>query len=105
VFIVGALSMSGASLSARKAREALSGPASDPNLPAKASQEKQRAAGLTGLASYADDKSSLRFALWLGLLGWALQGLVEFGLYIPALAWPAFTFLGLLLSSADSNRR
>lgn len=38
-----------------------------------------------------------RFALWLGTLGWALQGLFEFGLYLPALAWPAFTFLGLLL--------
>ncbi len=37
------------------------------------------------------------FAIWLGLLGWALQSLFEFGLYIPALSWPAFTFLGLLL--------
>jgi O-antigen ligase len=35
--------------------------------------------------------------LWLGALGWALQSLLEFGLYIPALAWPAFTFMGLLL--------
>lgn len=35
--------------------------------------------------------------IWLGTLGWALQSLLEFGLYIPALAWPAFTFLGLLL--------
>jgi O-antigen ligase len=39
----------------------------------------------------------LPFAVWLGVLGWALQGLFEFGLYIPALAWPAFAFLGLLL--------
>ena len=37
------------------------------------------------------------FAVWLGVLGWSLQGLFEFGLYIPALAWPAFTFLGWLL--------
>ena len=37
------------------------------------------------------------FAVWLGLLGWALQGFVEFGLYLPALAWPAFTLLGWLL--------
>lgn len=37
--------------------------------------------------------------LWLGLLGWALQGLIEFPLYMPALAWPAFTFFGLLLGS------
>ena len=36
------------------------------------------------------------FAVWLGVLGWSLQSLVEFGLYIPALAWPAFTFLGWL---------
>ena len=37
------------------------------------------------------------FAVWLGVLGWALQGFFEFGLYIPALAWPAFTLLGWLL--------
>jgi O-antigen ligase len=37
------------------------------------------------------------FAVWLGVLGWALQGFVEFSLYIPALAWPAFTLLGWLL--------
>ena len=36
--------------------------------------------------------------VWLGLLGWALQGLMEFGLYIPALAWPAFFFMGWLWS-------
>jgi len=39
----------------------------------------------------------VRFATWLGVLGWGLQGLVEFGLYVPALAWPAFAFMGLLL--------
>jgi hypothetical protein len=39
----------------------------------------------------------LRFAVWLGVLGWSLQSLFEFGLYIPALAWPAFAFLGWLL--------
>jgi O-antigen ligase len=37
------------------------------------------------------------FWVWLGVLGWALQGFVEFGLYIPALAWPAFGLLGWLL--------
>jgi O-antigen ligase len=37
------------------------------------------------------------FSVWLGVLGWSLQSIVEFGLYIPALAWPAFTFLGWLL--------
>jgi hypothetical protein len=39
----------------------------------------------------------VEFALWLGVLGWALQQVAEFGLYIPALAWPAFTFMGWLL--------
>ncbi len=44
-----------------------------------------------------DTETWISFALWLGVLGWALQGLMEFGLYIPALAWPAFAFMGLLL--------
>lgn len=39
----------------------------------------------------------LTFTVWLGVLGWSLQSLFEFGLYIPALAWPAFTLLGWLL--------
>jgi len=37
------------------------------------------------------------FSIWLGVLGWALHGLFDFVLYIPGLAWPAFTLLGLLL--------
>ncbi len=40
------------------------------------------------------------FAVWLGLLGWALQQTFEFGLYIPALAWTAFALMGLLLAKA-----
>jgi O-antigen ligase len=40
----------------------------------------------------------VKLAVWLGLLGWALQGLVEFGLFIPALAWPAFSLMGWLLA-------
>ena len=39
---------------------------------------------------------ALRFALWLGLAGWAGHSLVEFGLYIPALSWLPFTLLGWL---------
>jgi O-antigen ligase len=35
-----------------------------------------------------------QFGLFLGLLGWYAQGVSEFGLYIPALAWTAFTLLG-----------
>jgi hypothetical protein len=51
----------------------------------------------------------LVFSVWLGVLGWSLQSLVEFGLYIPSLAWPAFAFLGWLLaikppSSAQAPR-
>lgn len=38
------------------------------------------------------------FALFLGLLGWFLQGLGEFGLFVPALAWTAFTLLGCLIA-------
>lgn len=38
----------------------------------------------------------LWFACWLGLLGWTLQGFVEFGLYIPALSWTAYLFVGWL---------
>lgn len=33
-------------------------------------------------------------SVWLGILGFAIQSLVEFGLYIPALAWTQFLFLG-----------
>ena len=39
----------------------------------------------------------LRLAAWLGLLGWALHSTFEFGLYIPALGWPAFGMMGWLL--------
>jgi O-antigen ligase len=45
----------------------------------------------------------LSFAIWLGVLGWALQGFSEFGLYIPALAWPAFALLGWLLGTAGNQ--
>jgi hypothetical protein len=44
-----------------------------------------------------------RFALFLGLLGWFAQGFTEFGLYIPALAWTAFTLLGGLLAAAGNE--
>ena len=44
---------------------------------------------------------SLEFAVFAGLLGWFAQGFGEFGLYIPALAWPAFTLLGSL-TGADA---
>ena len=50
-----------------------------------------------GQAPRVDSDDWLTFAVWLGVLGWSLQSLFEFGLYIPALAWPAFAFLGWLL--------
>ncbi|MBI5802405.1 MAG: O-antigen ligase family protein [Verrucomicrobia bacterium] len=43
------------------------------------------------------------FASWLGLLGWALQSFVEFGLYIPALAWTAFFLFGWLWAVARNG--
>ena len=46
----------------------------------------------------------LTFAVWLGVLGWSLQSFVEFGLYIPALAWPAFAFLGWLLGKPRAKQ-
>jgi O-antigen ligase len=44
-------------------------------------------------------KSPLHLAAWLGVLAWALQSCVEFGLYIPAISWSAFVLLGWLLAS------
>jgi hypothetical protein len=46
-------------------------------------------------------ESWLKLAVWLGILGWGLQGLAEFGLYIPALAWPAFCLMGWLLAQTS----
>jgi hypothetical protein len=40
------------------------------------------------------------YAIWLGVLGWSLQSLVEFSLYIPALSWPTFAFLGWMLGNS-----
>ena len=38
----------------------------------------------------------ISLAIFAGLLGWFAQGFGEFGLYVPALAWTAFTLLGVL---------
>jgi len=54
------------------------------------------------LATACDDW--LAFSVWLGVLGWSLQSFVEFGLYIPAVAWPAFTFLGWLMGRNQPRR-
>ena len=38
------------------------------------------------------------FAIFAGVIGWFAQGLGEFSLYVPALAWTAFTLLGILIT-------
>jgi hypothetical protein len=50
-------------------------------------------------------QSPYRFAIWLGLLGWSLQSLAEFNLYMPALAWPAFALLGWMLAPAKESTK
>ena len=42
----------------------------------------------------------IMFALFVGVGAWFFQGVGEFGLYIPALAWPAFTLLGSLTAQS-----
>jgi O-antigen ligase len=42
--------------------------------------------------------NQITFAIFAGLLGWFVQGIGEFGLYVPALAWTAFTLLGCSLA-------
>lgn len=43
------------------------------------------------------------FAIFLGVLSWFIQGLGEFSLYVPALAWTAFTLLGFLLATTGNR--
>ena len=45
------------------------------------------------------------FAVFAGVLGWFAQGIGEFSLYIPALAWTAFALLGWLLAQKDDEHR
>ena len=45
----------------------------------------------------------LGFAIFAGLLGWFPQGFIEFGLFIPALAWTAFTLAGCLLAQSRNQ--
>jgi O-antigen ligase len=39
----------------------------------------------------------LAWATWIGLAAWALHNLVDFDLYIAAIAWPAFLMAGWLI--------
>ena len=43
------------------------------------------------------------FAVFLGLLGWFVQGFSEFSLFVPALAWPAFALAGCGLKFAPNQ--
>jgi O-antigen ligase len=52
-----------------------------------------------------DPQSWLVFGVWLGLFGWALHGLIEFGLYIPGEAWIVFTLFGWLLQRPEGESR
>jgi O-antigen ligase len=45
----------------------------------------------------------IAFAIFIGLLGWFVQGIGEFGLYVPALAWTAFTLLGCLIGLSGNQ--
>jgi O-antigen ligase len=47
-------------------------------------------------AGFQDEERLVRFAVWLGLCGWALHSVMEFNLYVPALSWTAFALLGWL---------
>ena len=54
-------------------------------------------------------RDPILLAIFAGLLGWFAQGFGEFGLYVPALAWTAFTLLGCLIGQKinefDKNSR
>jgi O-antigen ligase len=47
--------------------------------------------------------NQIQFAVFIGLLGWFIQGIGEFSLYIPALAWTAFTLLGCSLAMTGNR--
>jgi O-antigen ligase len=49
--------------------------------------------------------SAVHFAVWIGLVGWAVQGAFEFGMFIPATAWPAMMLLGWLAGQEQSDRQ
>ena len=62
------------------------------------------AIGPVGEAWPETDRRRLEWAVFLGLLGWFAHGLAEFGLYIPASAWTAFTLAGALLAGVLPRR-
>ncbi len=56
------------------------------------------------VVGYHRDLSPTGFGVWLGVVGLAAQSWVEFGLYIPALAWPWFIAMGALSGSSRWRR-
>jgi O-antigen ligase len=79
--------------------------ASDPPYPgtaARQAEEKDENEDETARGTMDDWQT---FSVWLGVLGWSLQGLLEFGLYIPALAWPAFALFGRLSATKWAGLR
>lgn len=46
---------------------------------------------------------TVHFAIFVGLLGWFVQGIGEFSLYVPGLAWTVFTLLGCLLGTSGNQ--
>jgi len=65
---------------------------------------RRHASEASCLRSKTEPPDWVAFALWLGVTAFATQSLVEFGLYIPALAWPFFLFLGLLCANTVPTR-
>jgi hypothetical protein len=58
-----------------------------------------KAAKTTLLQAQAVVREGVSRKVRVGVTGLALQSTVEFGLYVPALAWPQFLFLGWLWSA------
>jgi O-antigen ligase len=90
-FIVGALFHAMPRGSPGEVRPGRAGPAEHRKAP------NSRRQGLATSTLVPPGGDWLPFAVWLGLLGWGLQGFVEFGLYLPGLSWPAFALLGWLV--------
>jgi len=55
------------------------------------------ALSMAGRAAW-QSRSPIQEAVMLGVLGWFGQGIGEFSLYVPALAWTAFVLLGISMS-------
>lgn len=50
-----------------------------------------------GKRVWQNNNNLVGFALFIGLLAWYVQGFGEFSLFLPALAWSAFTLLGIVI--------